>query len=155
MNKRAIDTGHALKHVLQALAKIVAVAQTHTLIDDDVDLDVQFIAGVIGLQTLDFLDSAGEAHGQVEEDVAVSGRGGGASQVADVRRRGARPHENDVQREQQATEGVEPPDREVIAQQREDDAEGIEDDVRQGVLGQGLHAGVLDQAAPDPAEELD
>ena len=39
--------------------------------------------------------------------------------------------------------------------EREDDAEDVEDDVRHGVLGEGLHAGVLDEARPEPAAEFD
>jgi hypothetical protein len=115
MDKRAIDNRHALEHVLEALAQIMAVPQIGVLVEHDVDLDVQLVAGVVGLQVLDLGDGLGEAHGEVEEDVALVGRGGGARQVADVRRAGARPIGDDEEREQQAAEGVEPPDLRVVA----------------------------------------
>lgn len=41
------------------------------------------------------------------------------------------------------------------AEDGEDDAEDVEDDVGHGVLGEGLDAGVLDEAAPEPAAGFD
>lgn len=155
MDKGAVDGGHALEHVLQALAEVVGVAQGDGLVEDDVDLDVELVARVVGLQALDAADRAREAHGQVQQDVAVGGRGGGAGEVPDVRRRGAGPVHDHVQREQQPAQGVQPPDLEVVPHDGEDDAEGVEDDVRERVLGQGLHRRVFDQPAPEPAAELD
>lgn len=110
---------------------------------------------MVRLDALDGSDGAREAHGQVQQDVAVGRVRGRAGEVLDVRRRGAGPVEDDVQGQREAAEGVEPPDPAVVAQDGEDDAEGVEDDVGDGVLGQGLHARVLDEAAPEPAAELD
>ena len=155
MDEGAFDGRHALEDVLQALAQVVAVAEGHVLVEDDVDLDVELVAGVIGLQALDFLDGAGEAHGQVQQDVAVGGGRRGARELADVRRRRARPVDHDVQREQQAAEGVEEPDVQVGAHEGEDDAEGVEDDVGAGVLRERLHARVGDEPAPEVAEQFE
>ena len=155
MHKRPVDRRHAFQHILQALAQVVAVAQTHVLIQHDVDLDVELVARVVGLQTLDGLDGLGEAHGEVEEHVTLVGGGGGAGEVADVLGRGRGPVQDDEEREQQAPQGVEPPHARVEADQREDDGEGVEDDVGQRVLRERLHGAVLDQPAPDEAETLD
>lgn len=37
----------------------------------------------------------------------------------------------------------------------EDDTEGIKDDIRHGVLGESLHARIVNQAAPEPSGEFD
>lgn len=73
----------------------------------------------------------------------------------DVGGRGAGPVEDDVEGERQAAEGVEPPDVQVVSHDGKDDGEDVEDDVGHGVLGEGLHGGVLDEAAPEPAAEFD
>lgn len=84
MHKRAIYRGHTLQDILQTLAQIVAVSQTHVLVQHDVDLDVQLIARVIRLQALDVADRLRKAHGEVEQDVALVRGRGRATQVADV-----------------------------------------------------------------------
>ena len=71
VHKRALDARDTLKDVLQALAEIMAIAEAHALVEDDVDFDVEFVAGVVGSDALDAFDGAGEAHGEVEEDVAL------------------------------------------------------------------------------------
>ena len=118
MHKRPIDARHALEHVLQTLAQIVAVAQAHALVEHDVDLDVELVANVVGLQALDGADGLGEAHGQVEEDVALVGASDEAGQVPYVLARRTAPVEDDVEGEQEPAEGVEPPDLGVVADWR-------------------------------------
>ena len=115
MDKSPIDIGHTLKDILQTLAQIMAIPETDGLIEDDIDLDIEFIAGMVGLQALDVLDGFGEAHGEVEQDVALVGGGGGAGEVADVGHRGAGPVGDDVEGEEEAAEGVEVPDVGVVA----------------------------------------
>jgi hypothetical protein len=115
MHKRPVDRGHALEHILQALPQIVAVPQTRALVEHDVDLDVELVSRVVRLQALYLLDGLGEAHGEVEEDVALVGRGGGAGEVADVLVGGHGPGYDDVEGEEDAAEGVEPPDFGVVA----------------------------------------
>ena len=99
MDKRAIHDGHALQHILETLPQIMTIPQTRILIENDIDLDVQLVASVVGLYILDLGDGLGEAHGEVEEDVALVGGGGGAGEVADVRGAGAGPVGDDEQRE--------------------------------------------------------
>lgn len=70
---------------------------------------------MVRLQALDLLDGLGEAHGQVEQNVALVGRGGEARQVLDVLGRRLGPVEDDDHGEEQAAEGVEPPDPRVEA----------------------------------------
>ena len=53
----------------------VSIPQCHTFVENNVDLDVEFIARVISLQTLDLLDRLCKPHGQVQQDISlVSGR---------------------------------------------------------------------------------
>jgi len=124
-------------------------------IDDDVDLDVELVAGVVGLQALDSLDGFGKAHGHVEQDVALVSRGTGAGEIANMLCRGATPVDDDVGGEQDAAECVEPPDLGKVADEGEEDGKGVKDDVGHGVLGEGLDGRVADEAAPEPAEALD
>lgn len=115
MDKSAIHNRHALQHILQTFPEIVTVPQTGILIEHDIDLDVQLVPGMVRLQVLDLSDGLGEAHGEVEEDVALVGGGGRAGEVADVGGAGAGPVGDDEEGEQQAAEGVEPPDLCVVA----------------------------------------
>lgn len=155
VHERAVDHGHTLQDVLQTLAEIVRIAEAHVLIEHDVDLDVQLVACVVRLQSLDVPDRLGEAHGQVEQDVALVGGRRSAAQVPDVFRTGFAPVEYDVQRQEKAAQGVQPPDASVVADEREDDGECVEDDVCRGVLGERLDGGIAHETAPEPAEALD
>lgn len=76
MHKRAINHRDTFEHILQTLAQIMAIPQTRVLIKHNIDLDIELVARVISLQALDLLDRLREAHGQVEQDVALVGRGG-------------------------------------------------------------------------------
>lgn len=87
----------------------MAIAEGHALIQHDVDLDVELVAGVVGVQGLDVADGLGEAHGEVEEEGGLLGGRGGAGEVADVRGGGAGPVGHDEEGEEQAAEGVEVP----------------------------------------------
>ena len=66
MYKRSVDHWNALKDVLKAFAKIVAVSQARVLGEDDIHLNVQFVAGVICLESLNVFDRLRKAHRQVE-----------------------------------------------------------------------------------------
>ena len=70
---------------------------------------------MIGLEPLDLFDGFGEAHGEVEEDVAFVGGGGAAGEVSYVRGGGEGPVEDYVEGEEEAAEGVEVPDLGVVA----------------------------------------
>lgn len=109
MHKGTIDSGYRFQNVLQALSQIVAVSETGVLVEHDVHFDVEFVAGVVGLQALDPLDGLGEAHGEVEEHVALIGRGGCSCQVANVPGRRTGPVDDYVDGEEETAEGVQPP----------------------------------------------
>ena len=110
---------------------------------------------MIGLQALNLVDALGEAHRHVEEHVSFVGGGARTRQIADVLGRRAAPVDDDVCGEEDTAERVEPPDVEEVADEREEDGEGVEDDVGEGVLGESLDRRVADQAAPQPTEAFD
>lgn len=62
----------------------MTIAQTSAFVKHNVDFNVQLVAAVVRLQALDSFDGLGEAHGEVEQNVALVGGGGGAGEVADV-----------------------------------------------------------------------
>lgn len=84
MYEGTINVRHRLQHILQRLAQIMAISQAHILIEHDIYLNVELVSRVIGLQALDLLDSLGESHGEVEQNVALISSGGSARQIADV-----------------------------------------------------------------------
>lgn len=84
VHESSVDIRHRLNDILQALAQVVAVAQTRAFVEHDVDFDVELVAAVVGLETLDGLDGFGEAHGEVKQDVALIGGRCSAGEVADV-----------------------------------------------------------------------
>lgn len=65
--------------------------------EDDVDLDKELIAGVVGPQILDLANGRGETHGQVEEQITFVGLGREPREVTDVVGRGLTPVEDDNQ----------------------------------------------------------
>ena len=85
MHKGPIDHRHTLKHILQALPQVMTIPDRRLLIQDNIDLHIQLVAHVVRLQALDLLDGLSEAHGEVEEHVALVGGGCCAGEVADVR----------------------------------------------------------------------
>lgn len=91
----------------------MTIPQTSAFIQDHIHFHIQAITDVVCLQTLDLLDGFGEAHGEVEENVALVGGGGAATEVADVPCGGSGPSDYDVEGEEETTEGVEPPYFEV------------------------------------------
>lgn len=48
VDKSALDVGQALELALQRLADIMRIAQADLRVHDDVDLDVETLAGVVG-----------------------------------------------------------------------------------------------------------
>jgi hypothetical protein len=67
----------------------------------------------------------------------------------------ATPINNDICRQQDTAQSIKPPDSSKVSDEREEDGEGVEDDVGHGVLCECLDRGVADEAAPEPAEALD
>ena len=110
MYKRPVDRGHRLQHVLQRLSQIMTVPQGRVLIEHDVNLHVELVPGMVGLETLDLLDGLCKSHGEVQQHVSLVGRCSCPGKVFDMPRRGPRPVENDKKREQQTAKGIEPPE---------------------------------------------
>lgn len=71
MDISTLNRRHTLKHILQTLAQIMAIAQTHFVLQDDIDFDIQHIAGVVSAQVLDLEDRFGEPHRHVQQDADV------------------------------------------------------------------------------------
>lgn len=109
MDERAIDIAHALEHVLQTLAQVVAVVQRRVLVQHNVHLDVKPVARVVRLQVLDPPDAGGEPHHQVQQHAALVGRGGRARQMRDVLVCRPSPVAHHVHRQDQTTRGIEEP----------------------------------------------
>lgn len=110
VDKGAVDNGDRLEKVRQDLAEVVRVLERGDGGEDNVDLDKELVAGVVGAQVLNLADGGGEAHRQVQQQVALVGLGAEARQVADVVGRRLAPGEDDDEGQQQAAGGVEPPD---------------------------------------------
>ena len=133
----------------------MAIPQRHLLIQHDIDLHIELVTRMISLAPLDRLDALREPHCQIQQDIAVLGRRGRTGEVTDVRRGGAGPVEDHIQRQSEPAQGVEPPELGIVADDGEDDGEGVEDDIGHRVLRQGLHGAVPDQPAVQPAAQLD
>jgi len=104
VNKRTINNGDTLKHILQALTEVVGIPQGHVPVEDDVDLNVELVAGVVRLQALDLTDRLGEAHRQVKQHVAFVRRRRRPRQVPDVCGYRLQPVVDHVQRQQDAAQ---------------------------------------------------
>lgn len=103
VNERSVDNRYAFKYILQALANIMAISQGHAFIEHNIHLHIKFVTRVVGLATLDTVDCLGEAHGEVEEDVAVFRGGDSPCEVFDVQGAGFGPRVDYVEGEQKAT----------------------------------------------------
>lgn len=113
MHKCPVNNGYGLQEVGEHLAEVVAVLERHVGGEDDVGLNEELVSRVVGAQVLDLADGGGEAHCEVEEEVALVRMGGEAGEVADVEGRGLGPVEDDDEGEEETAEGVEPPDATV------------------------------------------
>jgi hypothetical protein len=70
---------------------------------------------MICLDALDLLNSLGEAHRKIQQNVTLVGSGGGAGEVANMGRRSGGPVYDDVEGEEEAAEGIEPPYLSIIS----------------------------------------
>jgi hypothetical protein len=104
----------------------MTILETRAGIQHNIHLDVQLITGMVRLQALNLLDSLGEAHGEIKEDISLIGGGGEAAQVLDVFGRGGGPVVDDHEREEETAQGIEPPELGVESDYGEGDAAGIE-----------------------------
>ena len=87
----------------------MTVPQVRILVEDNVHLHIQLVAGVVGLEILDLRYSSGETHGQVEEDVAFVGGGCGTGEIADMSCTGSGPICDDEEGEKETSKCIEPP----------------------------------------------
>ena len=70
MYKGAIDHGNALQDVLEAFAEVVTVPQAGVLRQNNVDFNIELVARVICLESLNVFDRLCKSHSQVEQDVS-------------------------------------------------------------------------------------
>ena len=84
MDKRSVNSGHRFQDVLQRLSQVMAVSQAHILVENNIDLNVKFISGMVGLQALYLLDGLCESHSKVEENVSFIGRCCCAGEIPNV-----------------------------------------------------------------------
>lgn len=95
MDKRPVYDWDGFEEVGQHLAEIMAVLERSRRTKNNVDLDEELVAGMVGTEVLDLTDSGCKTHSQVEKQVSLVGLGGKAGQVADVMGRGLAPVEDD------------------------------------------------------------
>lgn len=67
VNESPVDDRYRFEEVGQDFAKVMTVFEGHVCRQNNVDLDDQLVASMIGSEVLDLTDSCGEAHGKVEE----------------------------------------------------------------------------------------
>lgn len=115
MNESPVNDGHCLQDVGQDLAQVVAILQRRIGRQDNIHFDKELVAGVVCAQILNLADGCSEAHSQVEQEVALVRLRGEASQVADVVGRRLAPVDDDDEGQEEAAEGIQPPDAGVEA----------------------------------------
>lgn len=115
VHKRAVHNRDRLEKVRQHLTQVVRVLERRDGRQDNIDLDKQLVARVVGAQVLDLANGGGEPHGEVEEQVTFVLVGGEAGEVADMVRRRLAPGGDDNEGEEETAGCVEPPDSAVEA----------------------------------------
>ena len=75
------------------------------------------------------VDDGREAPGQEGDFLEEGGGDGGAGEAGDVLEAGFGPVVDDEEGEEGGAEGVEPPEGELVAEEGEEEGEGVEDDV--------------------------
>ena len=73
-----------LDYILQAFAQIVAIPEPHSFIDNEVNLDIESVAGVVSLHGSNLLNCFGKTHCEVEDCVTDLRRGCSAGEMLDV-----------------------------------------------------------------------
>ena len=75
------------------------------------------------------VDDGGETPGEEGDLFEDVGGDGGAGEAGDVFEAGFGPVVDDEEGEEGGADGVEPPEGELVADEREEEGEGVEDDV--------------------------
>ena len=128
-HKGPVHLVQPLQTILQRLRHIMRPAQPRLLSQHDVQLDPDAIARMVRRDGLVGVDDGGEAPGQ-KGDFLEEGRGdGGAGEAGDVFEAGRGPVVDDEEGEEGGADGVEPPEGELVADEGEEEGEGVEDDV--------------------------
>ena len=128
-DKRPIHLRQPLQTILQRLRDIMRPAQPGPLLEHDVDFDPDAVAGVVGRDGLVGVDDGGEAPGQEGDFLQEGGGDGGAGEAEDVGEARGGPVGDDEEGEEGGADGVEPPEGELVADEGEEEGEGVEDDV--------------------------
>ncbi|OSS48738.1 hypothetical protein B5807_06873 [Epicoccum nigrum] len=150
----ALHIRQALELDLQLLRDVVGGAQAGVGVHDDVDLDDEAGARVVGAHRVDLADGGGVGHGDVG-DVLQHGRvGGDADQQLELGVGGAAPQEDDEDGEQHGAHGVDPP-LELCAADAGENAEAVDEEVVAVVLPQDAHLAVLVAQRPAVQEEAE
>lgn len=62
----------------------MAILKFKARVQDEVDLNIKFVASMIGRDVRDLVDALREAHSEVQQRVEVIHRRGGAGEVLDI-----------------------------------------------------------------------
>ena len=128
-HKRPVHLLQPLQTILQRLRHIVRPAQPRLLAQHDVQLDPDAVAGVVRRDGLVGVDHGGEAPGQKGDFLQQGGRDGGAGEAGHVFEAGGGPVVDYEEGEEGGADGVEPPEGELVADEGEEEGQGVEDDV--------------------------
>lgn len=88
----------------------MGITETGPLVHNYVNLDIQLIACVVGLDILDLLDHTGEAHRHVQQNAVVGGGGGCTCEAPDILTCRLAPIPHDVDGEEETTQGIKEPE---------------------------------------------
>lgn len=128
-NKSTIHLAQTLTAILQSLSNIMRPGQLGALVEQDINLDPNAIAGVIGSDALEAIDDGAEPVAQVQQLLLEVRVGGLAGQTGDVFEAGPGPVVDDEEGEEAGADGVEPPGAGLCADEGEEEGEGVEVDV--------------------------
>ena len=90
---------------------------------------------MVGRDVLVGVDDGGEAPGEKGDLLEQGGRDGGAGEPGHVFEAGRGPVGDDEEGEEGGADGVEPPEGQLVADEGEEEGEGVEDDVGFAVCG--------------------
>ena len=99
-NKRPIHLLQPLETILQRLRDVMGAAQPRLLLEHNVQLDPDAVAGVVGRDGLVGVDDGGEAPGQEGDFLKEGGRDGGAGEAGYVGEAGGGPVGDDEEGEE-------------------------------------------------------
>ncbi len=152
MHIRPFHIRQALELHLQILGHIVGGAQRLGGVHDDVDLDDDAGAGMVGAHGVEGEDLGRVRHGDVRDPLLQLRVGRDADEQLELRVRGAQPEGGDEDREHDGAHGVDPPP-EVAPAHGHEDAEAVDEQVVAVVFPQDVHLRVGALERPAVAEQ--